>query len=155
MRFTSLVLLGLAACSGNEPADEAAPVPAATPVARQIGSNTAMTGYGTVPHIGAQPVTVTEGEGVAVARVTLSPRVSRPIYVDYMTADGTAKASGDYRYAKGRLTFKPGITEQRIEVDIVADDVAEHEESFVLRLYVADGARLDTESVTITILDDD
>lgn len=156
MRLWLLPLISLAACSGNEPASDDL-TPAAADV-EQAAPQSSMTGYGISPHVRAYPVTVVEGDAgdpTIAVRISLSPRTARPVYVDYLTADATAKESQDYRRAKGRVTFKAGITEQTIAIRIIGDQVAEDDESFILRLHVAEYAQLDTESVTITITDDD
>ncbi|MGI9270609.1 MAG: Calx-beta domain-containing protein [Woeseiaceae bacterium] len=156
MRLWLPVLFGLAACTGNGPAtEESAP---ARPEIEQAVPKTSATGYGTTAHVRAYPATVVEGDAgdpTLAVRITLSPRTARPVHVDFLTADSSAKEGEDYRRAKGRVTFKPGITEQTIAIRIIGDDVAEGEESFLLRLHVAEYAQLDTESVTITITDDD
>lgn len=134
-----LPLVILAACTGNGPATED-------------------TAPATTPHVRAYPASVVEGHAgdpnIAI-RITLSPRTARPVHVDFLTADSSAREAQDYRRAKGRVTFKPGITEQTISIRIIGDQIAEDEESFLLRLHIAEYAQLDTESVTITIEDDD
>ena len=117
-----------------------------------------MSGYATTPHVRAYPVSVTEGDAgdpIVMVRITLSPRVARPVHVDFLTADASAREAEDYRRAKGRLTFDPGVTEQTIGIRIIGDEIAEPDETFLLRLHVAEYGQLDTESVSITIVDDD
>lgn len=150
MRVAVLLLTGLAACTGTEPASVAA-APEGPPGA----STTGMTGYGTRPHVRAYATSVSEGEASVSIRVSLSPRTMRPVTVDYMTADGSARDGSDYRYAKGQLTFKPGTTEEVIKIALLDDAVAEDEESFALRLHVAEHATLDSEVIFINIRDDD
>jgi hypothetical protein len=144
-----LLALALTGCSGAEPAAEAPPDTAAQP---------SMSGYATTPHVRAYPASVTEGDAgdpLVMVRITLSPRVARPVHVDFLTADSSAREGQDYRRAKGQVTFDPGATEQTIGIRIIGDEVAEEDESFLLRLHVAEYAVLDTESVTVTILDND
>ena len=146
MRGGALLAFVLVGCSGTEPAADSAVDSVAPPP---------MSGYSISPHVRAYDASVSEGNATVAIRVTLSPRSTRPVYVDYVTEGRSARESADYVRAKGRLTFKPGITEQVIEVGIVDDSVAEADEAFAIRLHVAEHATLDTERVTVTILDDD
>jgi hypothetical protein len=149
MRIVPLLVFALTGCSGAEPVAEA-PLDTAAP--------SRMSGYATTPHVRAYPASVTEGDAgdpLVMVRITLSPRVARPVHVDFLTADSSAREGQDYRRAKGRVTFDPGKTEETIGIRIIGDEIAEKEESFLLRLHVAEYGVLDTESVTVTIFDDD
>jgi hypothetical protein len=139
MRVTVLLVLMLAGCSSAEPAADSS-VASVAP--------SPMSGYALSPHVRAYDASVTEGDATVAVRITLSPRSTRPVVVDYITEDGSARESLDYVRGEGRLTFKAGITEQTIDVGIVDDDLAEPEETFAIRLHVAEAAVLDTESVT-------
>ncbi|MCY4394616.1 MAG: hypothetical protein OXC10_05730 [Rhodospirillaceae bacterium] len=86
-----------------------------------------------------------------VFRVTLSPRSEAPVTVDYRTADDRADeyravAGSDYVATGGTLTFQPGETEKRVEVEVLADDHDEGYESMRLVLSNAQGARIDKGS---------
>lgn len=50
------------------------------------------------------------------------------IMVDYYTEDGTANAESDYIPVKGTLTFTPDDRHQKINIEIVDDDVFEEDE---------------------------
>ena len=72
-----------------------------------------------------------------------------------MTEDGTAIAGEDYRRVKGRIVFKPGDTQQSINVLVIGDTDKENDETIVLRLHASKNATLVATQMTLTIEDDD
>ena len=82
-----------------------------------------------------------EGE-ILRFRVILTPPGSETVTVDYQTASGTAVEGLDYIAAGGRLTFKPGIAQQTVEIQTHKDDIDESNENLTLWLSNAHGARL-------------
>ena len=82
-----------------------------------------------------------EGE-ILRFRVILTPPGSETVTVDYQTASGTAIEGLDYIAAGGRLTFKPGIAQQTVEIQTRKDDIDESNENLTLWLSNAHGARL-------------
>ena len=56
------------------------------------------------------------------------------ISVDFKTEDGTALAGPDYIEKAGTLYFPPGVTEQKIELEVLDDDVFEEDEHFYCRI---------------------
>ena len=72
------------------------------------------------------------GTKQAVFEVTLSRPASQDITLDYMTADGTARAGEDYTAKSGSITFKAGQTVAAVEVDVLGDTKVETTESFSL-----------------------
>ncbi len=56
------------------------------------------------------------------------------VQVDFKTEDGTAFAVNDYIEKSGTLYFAPGVTEQKIELEVLDDDVFEEDEHFYCRL---------------------
>ena len=83
--------------------------------------------------------------------VRLSQPSKQPVSVNYATADGTATAAGgDYVPAAGTLKFARGQTSQTITVLVNGTNVAEADESFLVRLSkpnratVADGTGVGT-----------
>ena len=93
-----------------------------------------------------------EAAGAAVAfAVTLSRAASAPVTVDYATRDGSARAGEDYTSASGTLTFAAGETSKPVEVGVLDDAHDEGEETFVLALSNASGARLEDAEATGTI----
>jgi hypothetical protein len=87
--------------------------------------------------------------------VRLSKAAASPIVVDYVTADGTAKAGADYLAATGRLTFAPGETSKTVAVQLVGDMVVEPTEAFTVKLSGASGATTERGTATGTIQNDD
>lgn len=89
--------------------------------------------------------------------------------VDYRTEDGTAKAGSDYLFAEGSIVFQPGESIKEIHINIVNDDIFEHDERFLVHLHnvrVLEGRKmLDhhaattilgfPRTATITVIDDD
>merc|ERR1719220_1363206 len=56
------------------------------------------------------------------------------VQVDYKTEDGSACSDGDYLEAVGTLTFGPGVTEQKVTLEVMDDDVFEEDEHFYIRI---------------------
>ena len=95
---------------------------------------------------------VEEAAGAAAAfAVTLSRAAAEPVTVDYATRDGSARAGEDYAAAGGTLTFAAGETSKTVEVAVLDDAHDEGEETFVLALSNASGARLGDAEATGTI----
>ena len=93
-----------------------------------------------------------EAAGAAVAfAVTLSRAASDAVTVDYATRDGSARAGEDYTAASGTLTFAAGESSKTVEVAVIDDAHDEGEETFVLALSNASGARLEDAEATGTI----
>ena len=109
---------------------------------------------GTAPDLEIQDAEVTEG-GIAAFTVTLSSSSEVPVTVSYETVDGTATAGADYTTTSGTLSFTPGQTTKRVEVQTLPDTDQEGAESFTVRLSGATGATLTDGVATGTILDDD
>ena len=82
-------------------------------------------------------VGVTEGNGgttAATFTVSLSRASGKPVSVDFMTADGSAKAGEDYTSRTGLLTIAPGNTSGTITVDVTGDTLFESAEAFQVDL---------------------
>jgi hypothetical protein len=99
-----------------------------------------------------------EGTG-AFQLLTFTVRLSQPatntVMVDYLIADGTATAPGDYLPVGGSLIFQPGQTNAIIVVPIVGDDLTEPDEYFRVLLTNAVGATLANGGAVGNILNDD
>ena len=107
--------------------------------------------------LAAEPaLTVADAEaasGTLSFRVTLAPAATVPVTVDWATADGTATAGADYTAANGTLTIAAGDTERTVVVTVLADGLAEHEETLTLTLTNPSGAELEDAQATGTIAD--
>jgi VCBS repeat-containing protein len=66
--------------------------------------------------------------------VRLSAKSGRSVLVDFATADNTAIANSDYIPTSGTLIFPPGITQQRVYVNVTGDTKSENDETFQLNL---------------------
>ena len=111
-------------------------------------------GGGSVPRIEIEDAEVTEG-GIAAFTVTLSSSSEVPVTVSYETIDGTATAGTDYTTTSGTLSFTPGQTTKRVEVQTLEDDEAEETETFTVQLSAPSGATVADGTGTGTIIDDD
>ena len=99
---------------------------------------------------------VSEAAGEVQFAVTLSIASAQTVSVAYSLQDGTARSGSDYA-AAGPLTLEipPGQLAGTIDVQIVADDIYEQDEQFVLELTIPVAAELDDATATATITDDD
>ncbi|XP_043373415.1 sodium/calcium exchanger 3 isoform X3 [Dermochelys coriacea] len=60
--------------------------------------------------------------------------VSKTLYVDYKTEDGSANAGADYEFTEGTVVLKSGETQKEFSVGIIDDDIFEEDEHFFVRL---------------------
>lgn len=100
-------------------------------------------------------VKVDENAGQAIFTVNLTEAINSEVTVDFTTVDGTANAESDYVPLNGTLSFAPGTTEQKIEVAILSDTVAENNEVFFVKLFNPIGARYIQDTGVGKIVDDD
>ena len=111
------------------------------------------------PAVSVADARAKEGEDATIDfRVSLSRAFTgtqHRVTVDYATADGTAKAGEDYTAASGTLTFAAGETVKTVSVTVLDDAHDEGEETFMLRLANAAGARIADGEATGTVENDD
>lgn len=110
------------------------------------------------PTLSIGNASVTEGDsGTRDASLTVS--MSRPgaseVRVKFETADGSARAPGDYSRSLGGLTFQPGQTRRVGRVPVRGDNRDEPDESFLVRLFDGQGATIGVGRGRATIRDDD
>jgi Ca2+-binding RTX toxin-like protein len=89
------------------------------------------------PTMRVNNVRITEGNsGTKTLRFTvrLSAASGKTITVRYATANGTARASSDYKAKSGLLTFLPGRTARTVGVAVRGDLLNEANETFFLNL---------------------
>ncbi|MDV6029899.1 MAG: hypothetical protein F9B45_07285 [Phycisphaera sp. RhM] len=89
----------------------------------------------------------------SVSTVRLSWPSTQVITVDFATGDGSAIASSDYESTTGTVTFAPGVTSQPILIPILADAVAEPDETFDITLSDAVNASIADPIGTVTIIE--
>lgn len=106
------------------------------------------------PLLSVQDITVIETDGTSTAVLTLTS--DQPVFggIFYQTANGTARAPGDYTAQFAALNLS-GETEWEITIPIRGDDVVEAQEAFEVRFSHWFGAfRFDPKAI-VTIADDD
>ena len=97
-----------------------------------------------------------DGTTDAVFTVRLASAPERAVVVNFATADGSATAGADYQAVTGTLTFEPGQpTEQTIAVPVFGDTDNETNETFVVALSGASGAKIADGEALGTIVGDD
>ncbi|XP_054828570.1 sodium/calcium exchanger 3 isoform X2 [Eublepharis macularius] len=60
--------------------------------------------------------------------------ISKTIYVDYKTEDGSANAGADYEFTEGTVVLKSGEIQKEFSIGIIDDDIFEEDEHFFVRL---------------------
>jgi hypothetical protein len=76
----------------------------------------------------------TSGTHVMNFAVTLNHKYDKVVTVKYSTANGSAKAPGDYVAKSGTLTFPVGSTTQQIGITVKGDNVKEANETFAVNI---------------------
>ena len=107
---------------------------------------------GSAAGIGITDITATEGTP-ATFNVTLSSPQDKAVTVNYVTADGTAKAGSDYTAISGKLVFNPGETSKPVAVAVLKDSRAESPERFDVKLSGATGSPIVDDTGTALISD--
>jgi hypothetical protein len=101
---------------------------------------------------------VVEGDVGSISvllEATLDPPSPTPVFVDYITQNGTATAGTDYAASSGTVSFAPGQTTALVEIAVFGDTVAEDDETFLVRLQNPQGAVIDDGEGIGTITNDD
>ena len=96
-----------------------------------------------------------EAGGALLFELTLSHAAEGPVTVEYATRDGTARAGEDYEAIQGTATVAPGEVGTRIAVPLHIDVFREPDESFLLELSGADGARLADDGEATGVIEDE
>jgi len=110
------------------------------------------------PALSIDDVRVTEGSSgtnAATFTVSLAKASSQTVSVRVTTADGSAIAPYDYRFATNLVTLDPGETSRQFSVPITVDTAAEPEESFFVELSNPENASIADVQGVGTIVDDD
>ncbi len=111
------------------------------------------------PALSVASITIPEGNsGTTPASfvITLTPRSTRAVTVEYVTRDGSASAAtGDYRGTRGRLEIPAGIDTATVDVPVAGDTREEPDETFSLVLKNPAGAELAVAEAQAEIVDDD
>jgi len=103
-------------------------------------------------------VTVAEGNSGsrnAVFTVLAFGEANRPISFSYSTLNGTAQSGSDYLPQAGVIALPSGNTSVQITVPVLGDRIDEDNETFLLALTGAQGARVADGIGQATIIDED
>jgi hypothetical protein len=106
---------------------------------------------------GATIIEGDSGESDVVFSVNLTGVSSKPLSVQYLTVDDSAKASdNDYRAVSGDLVWNPGdVSPKTIRVKIVGDNCWESDERFVVQLRNPQTCAIASDKAACTIRNDD
>jgi len=101
-------------------------------------------------------LSVNEQSNRATVEVQLSPVSTRQTQVGYATTPRSARNGSDYYGTSGVLTFPAGVSTRSFSVEILDDTAVESVEEIGLRIFnPTNGAGLDREAGTVTIVDND
>jgi hypothetical protein len=103
-----------------------------------------------VVEFAAETYAIFENAKQATVRVLRVGAPEKEVDVHYETVDGTASAGSDYEGKKGTLTFKPGVFEHDITVNIFDDDDMEEDEWFAIRLELLSGDAVRARALRIS-----
>jgi hypothetical protein len=90
-----------------------------------------------------------------VFNVSLTGQSYYDITVDYETVDVEAEAGLDYEVASGSLTIPSGKKSGKIQIPILADEIIEDPETFIVNLSNPGNAYLGDDQAIGTIIDND
>ena len=107
------------------------------------------------PTLSVTDASRTETNGAVNFTVRLSKASGRDVSVKYATADGSARAPGDYVATTGTVTIPAGSTSRTAAVQIREDSLDEPSETFTLNLSDPSGASISDAQGKGTIADDD
>ena len=96
-----------------------------------------------------------EAVGTVSIPVTLNAASASIVTVEYAVAGGSATGGIDYTFAKGALTFNPGVTSMHVPLTIIDDTFVEPAQTVIIALENAWRAGLGTSTYTYTINDND
>lgn len=114
-----------------------------------------------IPSVSIEDAEVTEGSGKGgrtslTFTVRLSGPAESPVRVDVTSADGTARAPGDYEpLAATTVDLSPGEVMKTVSVDVVRDALDEPDEELGLSLSSPVGVTIASGTATGTIVNDD
>ncbi len=130
-------------------------------------SSTKNTATGTITTDDADPQISIAGPAAAVLEtdaaqdvtftVTLSAVSTDVVTVNYATVAGTATAGDDFTATSGTIAFaaSASVTVATFTVSVAGDTADEHDETFTVVLSDASNAGFASDTVTVTITDDD
>lgn len=96
-----------------------------------------------------------EGSSMVEVTVRLAGEYEGTVSVDYETLTESAFRGLDFEYQKATLKFTAPETEKVISIPIVADQIKEGNEEFIVALSNPVGAEVETSRTTVIIKNDD
>jgi hypothetical protein len=112
-----------------------------------------------IPELSIGSASIIEGnEGITIIEVdiTASTILETALEISYNTSDGLAKAGKDYNEVNnGTVTIPSGSDGITLEFEILTDEIMEFREDFILNITNTGDAKINTNKVSIYILDDD
>jgi hypothetical protein len=152
---TTATVTVTAATDGVAEPDESVIVTLGTPTNATLGATTVHTvniaGIAPAVSFTAAAQTVSEGVGTATITAQLSSPSTLPVTVPF-TLSGTAASPADYTISASPLTIPAGSTTGSVTVTVVADGVAEPDETVIVTLGTPTNAVLGATPVhTLTI----
>lgn len=111
-----------------------------------------------IPELYVSDVAVREGNSgnsFVTFNVSLSIPSQDNVTVRYETVNGSASSESDYAATRGTLTFAPGTVSLTVNVRLRPDTTVEPDETFMLKLSNATGARIADDTGVATIINDD
>ncbi|WP_052955548.1 family 16 glycosylhydrolase [Flavihumibacter petaseus] len=113
----------------------------------------------TPPTVSIEDVALFEGNTASQqfsVSVSLSRNAEKEVSVKWSTAEGTAKAGGDFTAVdNATLVFAPGEKTKSVTVVVSGDDIREPDETFSIQLSSPSNATLSRSTATVSIKNDD
>lgn len=101
---------------------------------------------------------VVEGTGSATfsnpLRLALGSPALEPLRIDYSLTGGSAVAGEDFHERSGRFTFQPGQSVREVVLPVIADGVADGDETVLLTVE-SSGLEPPEQTFVVTLADDD
>ena len=106
----------------------------------------------TAPNVSISNATYNEedGNGNMTFTVSLDSASNEEIKLTVTTEEGTAEEGADFTATTTQLTFAPGETSKTVNVPILADDLAELDETFTFKVDSVDAGTVNSSSDTGT-----
>jgi VCBS repeat-containing protein len=120
-----------------------------------LGIGTILNDDATVSIADAQVVEGNSGSKNLTFTVSLDKPAAGPVQVGYQTTDGSATAGSDYTGSAGFIQFAAGEQTKTISIIISGDTAGEIDETFLVTLLSATGAKIGNGVATGKIVNDD
>ncbi len=105
--------------------------------------------------ISISSISVNESAQQARVQINLSRAQSSAASVKISTTSGSARAGEDFYGGFSTVTVQPNSTSAQFAIPIIDDTAIEANETFNVRIFDPNGARLGNDTAQVTIVDDD